>query len=56
MTITIPTYMVGGRPRRNKMTNSEKLAHSVILEKQESIKRVKILDLISHSQELALKF
>ena len=33
-TVTIPTFMFGGIPRRDKMTNSEKLGHSVILENQ----------------------
>ena len=30
-TVTIPTFMVGGIPRREEVTNSGKLGHSGIL-------------------------
>ena len=53
---TIPTFMVGGIPRRDKMTNSGKLDHSGILKNQRIYLRVKIADLISYSQELSFRF
>ena len=48
--------MVGGIPRREKMTNSGKLDHSRILRDQRIYLRVKIADLISYSQELSFRF
>ena len=48
MTVTIPTIMVGGITRKDKMTNSGKLDHAGILKIQRIYLRVKIADLISY--------
>ena len=56
MTVTIPTFLVGGIPRRDKITNSGKLDHSVILRNQRIYLHVKIADSISYSQELSFRF
>ena len=40
-TVTNPTFMVGGVPGRDKMTNSRKLGHSEILKMQRIYFRVK---------------
>ena len=47
--VTIPTFVVGGIPRRDRMTNPGKLDHSRILRNQRIYLRVKIADLISYS-------
>ena len=44
---TIPTFMAGGIPRRNKMKNLGKLDHSGILKNQRIYLRVKIADFIT---------
>ena len=48
--------LVGGIPRRDKITNSEKLEHSGVLRNQRIYLRVKIADLMSYSQELSFRF
>ena len=55
-TVTIPTFMISGIPRKDKMRNSGKLDHSGILKIQRIYLCLKIADLIFYSQELSLRF
>ena len=55
-TVAIPTFMVGGIPQRDEMTNSGTLDHSGVLRNQRIYLRVKIADLMSYSQELSFRF
>ena len=52
----ILTFLVGGIPCRDKIRNSEKFDHSVILRKQKIYLDVKIADLISYYQDLSFTF
>ena len=56
MTVTIPPFMVGGRPRIDEMRNSEKLDRSGVLRNQRIYLAVKIADLMSYSPELSFGF
>ena len=56
MTVTIPTFMVGGMPCIDEIRNLGKLDHSGVLKNQRIYLPVKTADLMSCSQELSFRF
>ena len=56
MTVTIPTFMVGGMPCIDETRNLGKLNHSGVLKNQGIYLPVKMADLMSCSQELSFRF